>query len=330
MVRRGAPRSLLAGAFGPVACALLFASPAALAQPSNGAMAEALFRDGRSLMASGNLAAACPKFAESNRIDPKLGTLLNLALCHEKSGRTASAWAEYNEAATLAGRAGQADREKVASEHAAQLEPGLSRVILDLDPRPGETVALDDQPVGPAAYHTPIPVDPGSHVLHASAAGMAPYDQPFDIAKGTALTTLKVPDLQPAPQEAGHSAPAEVSEAQPRAPSSQLRTVGFAVGAAGLVLAGLGTYFGIHAFSDKTAVENECGATFCTPAGNNAKGTLKTDETLSTVGVIVGVVAIGTGVTFVLWNRGNKAPASGVARVSLGVAPRGVQARIAW
>jgi hypothetical protein len=52
-----------------------------------------------------------PKFEESNRVDPKLGTLMNLALCHEKEGLGASAWAGYARAASLAARAGQSGRE---------------------------------------------------------------------------------------------------------------------------------------------------------------------------------------------------------------------------
>lgn len=98
----------------PAACAALLTPAAAFAQETGAAVAEALFRTGRALMAAGDAARACPKFAESNRLDPKLGTLLNLALCHETVGLKASAWAEYNEAATIAGRAGQSERERVA------------------------------------------------------------------------------------------------------------------------------------------------------------------------------------------------------------------------
>src|SRR5687768_6154338 len=78
------------------------------------ATAEALFAEGRRLMSSGDFKTACPKFAASQKLDPGLGTSLNLADCYEKSGKTASAWAEFRDAAAAAHRVGSKDREQVA------------------------------------------------------------------------------------------------------------------------------------------------------------------------------------------------------------------------
>jgi uncharacterized protein HemY len=85
-------------------------SQVALAQGDK-ATAEALFAEGRRLMSSGNYATACQKFAASQKLDPALGTSLNLADCYDKSGRTASAWAESRDAAAAAHRVGSKDRE---------------------------------------------------------------------------------------------------------------------------------------------------------------------------------------------------------------------------
>src|SRR5271166_3476943 len=106
-----------------VAFAGLWSSSATAADSNQGALAEALFRSARELMAAGKYAEACPKLAESNRIDPKLGTLMNLALCHEKAGKTASAWAEYVQAGEIAQRTGQKERAQVARDKAQALEP---------------------------------------------------------------------------------------------------------------------------------------------------------------------------------------------------------------
>src|SRR5262245_34891354 len=81
------------------ALALVLGAGAATAQGPDAAGAEWLFREGRALMKEGNLTAACPKLAESLRFDPAVGTLMNLAECEEREGKTASAWQRWGAAA---------------------------------------------------------------------------------------------------------------------------------------------------------------------------------------------------------------------------------------
>src|SRR3954452_11357283 len=93
------------------------------AQPSSAdkAAAEGLFSDARRLMAAGNFREACPKLEASQRLDPPGGPVLNLADCYEQSGRTASAWMEFREAASAAREIGSADREAEARRRASAL-----------------------------------------------------------------------------------------------------------------------------------------------------------------------------------------------------------------
>src|SRR6476659_2421968 len=91
-------------------------------------IAETLFEQGRALMDEKKWAEACPKLAESQRLDPGGGTLLNLAICHEESGETATAWAELNDALAIALREDRNDREDIARAHIAALEPRLARL----------------------------------------------------------------------------------------------------------------------------------------------------------------------------------------------------------
>src|SRR6185295_11820463 len=85
-------------------------SAAADVPPRDPAGAEKLFTEARKLLEAGKYAEACQKLADSHQLDPAVGTLLNLAQCYTKLGKTATAWATYQEAAAAAKAAGQPDR----------------------------------------------------------------------------------------------------------------------------------------------------------------------------------------------------------------------------
>src|SRR2546430_16366957 len=91
-------------------CALTATSPARAGDP---AAAQALFTEAKQLMAQGKYAEACPKFDESQRLDPGMGTLFHVGDCDEHLGKTASAWAAFLEVAAQAKAAGQPARERV-------------------------------------------------------------------------------------------------------------------------------------------------------------------------------------------------------------------------
>src|SRR4249919_971457 len=62
---------------------------------SDKAMAEHLFDRGLALMRQGQFSEACTQLEQSEAIERGIGTLLYLAECYEKLGRTASAWAMF-------------------------------------------------------------------------------------------------------------------------------------------------------------------------------------------------------------------------------------------
>lgn len=111
-----------------VAFALVLASAGARADRLSDAAA--LFRRAKALIAKDKHAEACPLLAESYRLDPGMGTLLNLALCHEATGKVASAWDEFRSVEQQA-RAAVPPNEKralLARGHADKLERRLSRL----------------------------------------------------------------------------------------------------------------------------------------------------------------------------------------------------------
>lgn len=139
-------------------------------------IAQSLFDEGRALLEAGRAREACPKFAESQRLDPGGGTLLNLALCLELQGLTASAWTRYQESAALAVRDGRKDREEFARTHLTALTPKLTRVVVtvrDDVPAADLVVELDGSRVAREAFGTAIAVDPGPHRITAASGSGA-------------------------------------------------------------------------------------------------------------------------------------------------------------
>lgn len=163
---------------------------------ADAAAAQALFDQGKKLMAEKKYAEACPKFEESQKLDPGLGTQTNLAICYESMGRTASAWSLYLDVASQAKATNQPDREKKARDAAKALEPKLSKLTIEVaSPPPGLEVKRNGQPVGQASWGTPLPVDPGEIQITAVAPAKKLWETTIKIEK-PGETTVKVPELE--------------------------------------------------------------------------------------------------------------------------------------
>src|SRR5690349_9072722 len=89
--RTSSTRAAARAAAASLAASAIFAAAAPAIADESTARAAALFKEGREAMVHGNAATACPKFAESQRLDPAAGTLRNLALCEEAIGELAKA-----------------------------------------------------------------------------------------------------------------------------------------------------------------------------------------------------------------------------------------------
>lgn len=158
-----------------LALPLTLATPGlALAQgaPDETARADALFEEGRQLAAKGDHTGACAKFEESQKIRPGIGTLFNLADCHEKQGKIALAYNEYVEVAERTKVALQADREKVARERIAQIAPKIGRIAFETPAIAGDLVIqVDGVELSTDAWKAPYAVEPGEHTVRYGKRG---------------------------------------------------------------------------------------------------------------------------------------------------------------
>src|SRR5689334_6871443 len=225
------------------------------------ATAEALFQQGTELMGEKQYAAACEKFAGSQQLDPALGTMLRLADCNDRIGKSASAWAMFKEASSMARSNKEPERQRIADERGAELEKRLSKLEIKLESRNvpgGYELKLNGVSIPRATWDTPIPVDPGRQKLEASAPGRVTWTGSVEVPEGPATRSIEVPTLalKPASAEPAPSASmlsASTSSTGPRdsvsSPGSTQRTLGFVTGAIGLVGLGIGGYLGYQAYS---------------------------------------------------------------------------------
>ncbi len=272
-----------------------------------GAQAQVLFDEGKKLMDAEDFAAACPKLAESQRLDPGNGTLARLATCHEKQGRSATAWSEFTELVTSAQRAGQADRERFARQRIAVLEPHLSRLTIivpaDVATTAGLVVQRDAIAVGAAAWGIGVPVDPGDHVIEASAPGKQPWSTHLTIgaAGDTKQVTVEpLATLETAPVAGEATAPAAAPGLEPRPSSgprsSTQRTWGLVVGAAGVAGLAVGSYFGVQALSRSSDARDQCPSAACpTPAAVQQNNDAKTAARIADVSFGIGIGGLVAG-----------------------------------
>lgn len=200
MTRRSRARLAVVAA---VAASASFVAPRAGAQSGTEvSLADTLYRQARELSAAGNYAEACPKFAESYRLDPGTGTLLNLASCHESLGKLATAWVEYKEALVQSRRDRRQSRIEYAEQHMAALTPKLSRLTVTLASaadQAGLELSLDGVVVGVAALGVATPLDPGTHTVTAKAPGKKPWSGSVEIAAVAGEQTLVIPALEALP-----------------------------------------------------------------------------------------------------------------------------------
>ncbi|HKP59887.1 MAG TPA: tetratricopeptide repeat protein [Polyangiales bacterium] len=303
------------------------------------AAAEALFDKGLTLLKQGEYAQACAFLEQSQSVERGIGTMLYLAECYEKLGRTASAWAMFREAASAAKAEGQTDRAQAGAARAAQLEPQLAKLSILVPPAaqvPGLEVFRNGQPLPSAVWGVAVPVDPGSQRVEARAPGFETWSHTENLAKGAQLS-MTVPPLTAAPTAAAEAPPAAAtaaaatSEPQPASAAapgdaasstkgSVQRTAAWITGGVGAVGLIVGTYFGIRAASKNSDAEAACPDNMCSPPNYELHEDAQNAATLSNVFVISGAALVAAGVVLYL-----TAPKPEQSQAALHLGPTGAE-----
>ena len=271
--------------------------------------AEDLFRRAKALMAQNKHDEACPLLGESYRLDPGMGTLLNLALCHEHIGKTASAWGEFRAVEQQAHAASPPNesRARFAREHADKLEKRLSRVKINVPEgarAPGLVIKVDGEPKGEPLW-AGVPVDPGTRVVEASATNKTPAVLKVKIDDEGVVQNVTIPVLADVPVAA---APAPVTNTgmeavEEYAANRARRTTGYVIGGIGVATLAVGVVFGV------AAIVNDSDAKSCSPCTRGSAAASASDQStdrafvfanISNVTVPLGIVGTAVGAYLVL------------------------------
>jgi serine/threonine-protein kinase len=290
------------------------------------AAAEALFDEGKQLLSQGQIESACRRFAQSQEIDPGVGTLLYLGDCYERSGRLASAWAIFREASSAAAAAGQGERTRIADDRARRLAPSLSKLVL-LVPQdnrvPGFELLLDHRVLSPALFGVPFPIDAGQHEITARAPGRVSWTNVIEIKPNADYRNLQIPSLgtegavatpydtpaqgaaaaaaapvaPPGAAPVAGSAAADLTLGTPAAPSAPGpdRTASYIVGGAGLVAVGIGVAFGLRASDKDDESKAGCPSGCITRAAADLNQQARTAATIANISYVAGALALATG-----------------------------------
>lgn len=247
----------------------------------NDTRAEQLFQLAEKKFDSGRFVEACSDWELSLRLSPKLGTLLNLALCHETIGRIATAWSEFQHAGAWATQNGQRDRHDFALNHALALENRLPRVVFQFPiDRAFASVEIDGEPVPVPKVFLPQYLDPGEHTIAVTAPGKKRSSTSFRVVAAGSDQIVVVPSLEDdRPKPFAPSPPRILVEDHPTR-----RTVGWVllgIGAAGALSGGFGGVLAVDRKDD-------------------------TGTRLAAIGIGAGILTLATGTVLVVTSKTTK------------------------
>jgi hypothetical protein len=281
--------------------------------------AERLFDEGRALMMEpGELDRACETLSKSLALMVRGDTYLNLAECHRRQGKTATAWREFGKALEHA----ESVKFKEAIETAKEIRSGLEAKLSSLTVKvadataglQGLSIKLNGEPFLRDDWGRAMVLDPQSYKVEAAAEGYQPFVQTVELgddsdAKEIAVVLEPVPPPAPAPPAAPPPAPTEPPPAVSGGGIHPLAIIGFAVGAAGFVTFAI---FGALSIDRNSDFDDRCPDDLCPEGSEDAIDEAILFSDLATVGLIVGAVGTGAGVVGLLLDTDDNTEAGSV------------------
>jgi hypothetical protein len=282
--------------------------------------AAALFEEGRIALEHGKLTVACAKLAESQKLEPRVGTLLNLADCEEQRGSMLAASDHWVAARDLAQASGDG-RLAEAKRRFQELEGKIPRLTIRLqaDAPAAAAVSLARGNAAPQVVRElgrPQRVDPGTYRVVVSAPNHRDRAYELELLAGDShALSVNVGESVGAAED-----PNARDSTDTGGPTKwwALNTTGAVVGGAGLVSIVVGAVFGARAISKKNeAADQYCTEeNLCSQQGLDLQTEAQSAASASTATIVIGSVLCAGGIVMMVIPPSSDEPASEAARAS--------------
>ncbi len=194
----------------PVLVAAAWLSAGGPAQAQDDAALErarVAFQEGDAAETAGDCATAIEKFRSALEVKETTQLHLRIGRCEEKLGKFQAAMSSYAKGQSVAGT----DQEllTLARRMRAELDPRIPRVTVRMPDAPeGAAVTLDGAPFSNFGVDTPL--DPGLHVVEATAPGRLRFEARLDLKESTkreVTIDLPIKSAETPPDTGGADAP---------------------------------------------------------------------------------------------------------------------------
>jgi hypothetical protein len=201
--------------------ALFFVLPAAACaqSASEQALAREQFREGVRASREQRWADAVDAFQRSLELSPRPMTMMNLAGALAQNAQLVEAAEAYRMFIAEASSGPAARVRDEAQAQLATLEARIPHVRLRvLGRQDGDVITLDEYQISAAALDTPLPVNPGDHVVTISRDGHEPRSVPFTAQEAVQSEVVLEawPDLSAPPPEGGAPDPLQTTTPPPQ------------------------------------------------------------------------------------------------------------------
>jgi tetratricopeptide (TPR) repeat protein len=269
-----------------------------LAVADDKSKADTLFKQGKKWMSEKKYSEACEAFEQSMKLDPGIGTQLNIAKCYEDWGKLARALRAYQAAERMAKDANDSRADKIEGL-VTEIDTQVPRLTIHV-PKGAVTTGVTIDGATVDDFSQPVTLDPGPHtiVYPTAEGGKKTKVVPVDRGSSSEVTI----DL---PVTASHEPPPPPPPPPPKRtvvttdPGHGYRLAAYGVGGAGVAAIAVSSYLTLSArgkYND--ALKAHCGGVTngCDDIGLTQTHDARHQANIATVVFSVGLAAVGGGV----------------------------------